>query len=245
MLPGSTVSESEASIDRDISAAFSLGLHQATQPLTVLQGTLELALADAKSVDECKRVIARSLEEVQRVSDCFEQLRTIMQLHQPVSDVTTFSVSALAKSVLRSLKDCSVAAGLECIFQSRIADRQKSGDDRVNLSPSRVSSALRMALSEFFQHLDRGSKVFVLVEPGDLHVLIQVTAVSPARTGPPVAAKSSPPATLRQELAQDMAASVGGQLIWDLKKLLLQLPKTAPANLNSTVTPGNSEAAHV
>jgi signal transduction histidine kinase len=66
-------------VDQEISASLSHGLHQTTQPLTVLQGTLELALLNASTVEEYKQAVERSLEELQRVTDSFEDLRTLMQ----------------------------------------------------------------------------------------------------------------------------------------------------------------------
>jgi len=74
-------------LDQEIAGAVSRGLHQATQPLTVLQGMLELALLNASSVEEYKRTIERSLDELQRVVDCFERLRTVIGMHQPASTI--------------------------------------------------------------------------------------------------------------------------------------------------------------
>ena len=48
---------------------------------------LELALLNAGTVDEYKQTIEQALEELQRVVDCFEHLRTLTQLHQPASQI--------------------------------------------------------------------------------------------------------------------------------------------------------------
>lgn len=74
------------SVNQDNAIAISRELHQATQPITVLQGTLELALLAASTIDEYRRAIERSLEELQRVTDCFKHLRAFIQL-QSASDV--------------------------------------------------------------------------------------------------------------------------------------------------------------
>jgi hypothetical protein len=66
-------------VEHAIPDALPRALHQATQPLTVLQGTLELALLNAGTVEEYKQAVERSLEELQRVTDSFEHLRTLMQ----------------------------------------------------------------------------------------------------------------------------------------------------------------------
>jgi hypothetical protein len=77
------ISAAPVSADQEISGTVAHALHQTTQPLTVLQGTLELALITANTVDEYKHVVERSLEELRRVTDCFQHLRAVTQLHQP------------------------------------------------------------------------------------------------------------------------------------------------------------------
>ena len=57
-------------------------LHEAAQPLTVLQGCLELALTGSLSPDDYKRSIRRALEESRRVSACFERIRSFVRTSQ-------------------------------------------------------------------------------------------------------------------------------------------------------------------
>jgi hypothetical protein len=57
-------------------------LHQAAQPLTVLQGCLELVLSRPHTVDEYKRSIQRALDESRRVSACFERIRESVRMSQ-------------------------------------------------------------------------------------------------------------------------------------------------------------------
>jgi hypothetical protein len=76
---------SELPVDQEIFGTISLGLHQATQPLTILRGRLELALLNASTVAEYKDAMERSLEELQRVMDCFEHLRTLLPKHSSAS----------------------------------------------------------------------------------------------------------------------------------------------------------------
>lgn len=75
------------SVEQEIVDTIARGLHKTAQPLTVLQGMLELALLNAGTVDEYKQTIEQALEELQRVVDCFEHLRTLTQLHQPASQI--------------------------------------------------------------------------------------------------------------------------------------------------------------
>ena len=232
-------------VDQEISGSISLGLHQATQPLTILQGTLELALLNASTVDEYRNAIERSLEELHRVTECFEQLRTITQLHQRVSDVTTFAVSPMVKTVLTSLKGPSVIAGVEFILQSKIGDSKDSSGGRVRLSLSRVSSALRMAISDLLPLLERGSKVVVVVEAGPQDVLIRANDSGRVQQSAQLADAAPKPMTPRQRLAQDLAASAGGELTFVSKGIFVRLPKEPSASLGGEMESENGEVAHV
>jgi hypothetical protein len=75
----STTGGSHVSIDQEIHGTISMGLHQATQPLTILQGTLELALLNASTVEAYREAIEQSLAELQRVMQCFDHLRSVTQ----------------------------------------------------------------------------------------------------------------------------------------------------------------------
>ena len=68
--------------DQRIVSALYHDLHEAAQPLTVLQGCLELALTGAHSPDDYKRAIRRALEESRRVSACFERIRSFVRTSQ-------------------------------------------------------------------------------------------------------------------------------------------------------------------
>ena len=57
-------------------------LHRTTQPLSVLQGVLELALIQARTPDEYRRAVSQALNEVTRVSDCFDELRKQIGLYR-------------------------------------------------------------------------------------------------------------------------------------------------------------------
>jgi hypothetical protein len=74
-----------APLDHHIANSVARALHQTTQPLTVLQGTLEIALLKTRTVAEYQHAIRRSLEELRRITESFEHLRTLIR--QPASVV--------------------------------------------------------------------------------------------------------------------------------------------------------------
>jgi hypothetical protein len=58
-------------------------LHQTAQPLTVLQGLLELALLSSATAEEYRAVIQRAVEESRRVSSAFDQMRKLVANSSP------------------------------------------------------------------------------------------------------------------------------------------------------------------
>jgi hypothetical protein len=233
-------------IDQEIASTISRGLHQTTQPLTVLQGTLELALLNASTVNEYKQAIERSLEELQRVTDSFEHLRTLTQLHQPALDITRFAASAVVKAVLTSLQGHSATAGLELVLRSRFADEKDFGEDRVTMSRGRVFTALKMALADLLALLNRGSKVVIFVEADATNVLIRMETQDAQKRSQ---VTDTPPdlMTPRQELARTMMASTGGELTFCPSPcgLLIRLPKVSSASEGHEVKQQKAEVAHV
>ncbi len=53
-------------------------LHQTAQPLSVLQGVLELALMRSSTVEDYKRSVEIALRESARITACFEELRQLI-----------------------------------------------------------------------------------------------------------------------------------------------------------------------
>ena len=60
-----------------LASAISHELHRTAQPLTVLQGLLELALLSSSTPEEYRAVIQHAVEQSRRVSDGFDQLRKL------------------------------------------------------------------------------------------------------------------------------------------------------------------------
>ena len=71
-----------APTDQEIPRTLARQLHQTTQPLSVLQGLLELALIESRSVDDYRRSVELSLVELGRVTDCFDELRRLVAASQ-------------------------------------------------------------------------------------------------------------------------------------------------------------------
>ena len=61
----------------DLASKVSHCLHETAQPLTVLQGILELALLQNETVQEYRDSVERALSEVTRVIDRLQQARNV------------------------------------------------------------------------------------------------------------------------------------------------------------------------
>jgi|SRR5580658_40711 signal transduction histidine kinase len=233
--------EGDVSVQQKISDAMSRGLHQATQPLCVLQGTLELALLSAGTVDDFKSAVERSLAELQRVTDSFEDLRILARLQQPASDIATFSAASMVEEVLASLRGQAASAKIDFVVQANLDEPKASRQDRIRMSRSRVSAALKMALSDLLLDLRRGSRLLISIESDARSVLIRVKAADQGQIdqGHPEQPTETPSRFMmpRQELAREMTAIAGGELTLNPHPpgLQMRLPKVLLSTVCSEV----------
>lgn len=77
--------ERTQTMDREIASAVSRELHQTAQPLTVLQGLLELSLLKSGTIEEYRKSLERAIDELQRVVAGFDHVRELIHSSQPPS----------------------------------------------------------------------------------------------------------------------------------------------------------------
>jgi len=199
-------------LDQENIAELSRGLHQAAQPLTALQGWLELALAGSHTEDEYKASIRQAMEESQRVLACFNRVREMARRPHPASAGSGFRASAVVRAVLERFGSDFGTAGVELGFHP-LPDGAEL-DDLVRGSESRVSSALSLILSSSFPFLEGGDQLEVTIHTHPETVDICVLARK----------HNSPGETSREELiwriaplelAQALVVSTGGTVTLD------------------------------
>jgi signal transduction histidine kinase len=81
-------SEPEVLSRGEIAQAVSRSLHDMAQPLTVLQGSLELALMQAETLEQCREAMAIALAEAERVTAGLKRARHLVRL-QTASERTS------------------------------------------------------------------------------------------------------------------------------------------------------------
>lgn len=66
----------------EVARAVSKELHRTAQPLTVLQGLLELSLLNAGTIEEYRSSMERAINELQRVVASFDHVRELIHSTQ-------------------------------------------------------------------------------------------------------------------------------------------------------------------
>jgi len=124
--------------------AISRGLHRAAQPLTVLQGILELSLLKPHTSEEFQGVVLRAMEQSQRVSDYFDHVRQLVHLQESVPELKRFSLVNLVRSVADTFTSSLAANGIKLRMHVPTDGERRSF---VMASDTRICSALEVILS--------------------------------------------------------------------------------------------------
>jgi len=74
-------------MDREVASAVSRELHQTAQPLTVLQGLLELSLLKSGTIEDYRSSLERAMNELQRVVAGFDHVRELIHSSQLASQL--------------------------------------------------------------------------------------------------------------------------------------------------------------
>jgi signal transduction histidine kinase len=189
-----------------LASAASRGLHDTAQPLTVLQGLLELTLMQAQTVEDYRESVTTALAEMARVIACFENVRQLVRLQQPAPDVYSFSISEAVQAVVEELQ----TIGTKVAFSPAPA----ATEDLVHASRSRVRHALSLLISAVAVGSPGGVRILIDAPPLPLAVRLSANESSEAL-----------PAGM--EMAHLVAASAGGKIQFSQTSysVLLILPK--------------------
>lgn len=214
--------------DATTSDAIARELHRTAQPLTVLQGLLELALLTPRTPEEYRDVIEGAMEQSRRISGCFDLVRRLFHFQQPPLDLSTFSVSDMAKAVVESIRDSYAGCRVSCEFRP-LADRDDAADV-VTASEGRVSAALALILSALPRWTRLGGAVEVAIECNFQDVLIRIQARQLSLEGDGSSMSELGPMTAPLHLARTMVTSTGGRITQGEPgfSLLISLPRTQP-----------------
>ncbi|MBZ5654102.1 MAG: hypothetical protein LAO56_02360 [Acidobacteriia bacterium] len=193
-----------SAIDRKVAGAVSRGLHDAAQPLTVLQGLLELML-QAKSESDHKGSVVHAIEQLRRVSNSFDHLRRLIRLQEPAEDVVEITASALVKEVVQELQTSFVTSGVKCVAK---ATNAKMGEDladhAIKVSRSRTTLALRLVLTTLLSRMQSGDNLSVSIESAGPNVVVHILPETNCRMEPDAM-------SARFDLAHTLVVSTGGE----------------------------------
>lgn len=198
-------------------------LHDVAQPLTVLQGIIELSLMRDRTADEYRMALETALQEVERVTIRLDHVRHLMRLQLPAGDIGRLSASRAVRTAIDGLRNTMDCTGTEIVLQEQDELR-----DTVETSEGRVGKALSLVLTAAIQELPQGGRVHASVNPRLDNVLIRIQALTPEAAEPP---SVGPEAFLVRnlDLARAIAASAGAELKFTETPFTatLVLPRTA------------------
>jgi signal transduction histidine kinase len=227
--------------DPEAIGAISRGLHRTAQPLTVLQGTLELALLKPHTREEYQSIITRAMEQSQRVSDYFAHVRELVHLQESVPEVGRFSLVDVVTSVAATFAASLAADGIELQMQL-----EPEGDRAcfVMGSETRIANALEIILSNLPHLAGKNTKIDLSIDIESNNVQVQLK-----RSGPGLQAREEggkgmahyPPL----DLAQAMVSSAGGRLKFVNRPFAVLMSLAKAKELNVVREPEGIECAHV
>jgi signal transduction histidine kinase len=222
-------------LDQERLVEISRGLHQAAQPLTALQGWIELALDGTHSEHEYKSLMKRAREESQRVFGCFDRVRESARLQQLASCNLGLAASSMVRVVLERLESSFNAAGVRVVFYP--LHGSDAANDLVRVPENQVSAALSLVISSLFPFLKRGDKIELSMKPEEATVSVEILVPKRARAKGKRDINWNSPLL---EMARSLLVRGGGTMTFSELELSVQitLPKTSqtPTMQNAQIT---------
>ena len=116
-------------------------VHELSQPLTSLRGSLEVALLGEMDESECRKVLEQSLEEAHRMAGDLATLREVLEAEDPGEGFQSVGWRQLAAKVVQDVAPIARGKGVRLVLKP-LAD----ADVKINLP--RVEGVLRQLLQQ-------------------------------------------------------------------------------------------------
>lgn len=142
--------------------------HELRTPLTNLIGQTQVALANPRSVDEMRDLLASNLEELDRMSNIVNDMLFL-------SRADNGSRAADLDEVSLKIEACKTAEYLEHLFLDARMTVRIVGDAQARVDRRLFHRALANLLSNCTQYADPDSEVVVLIDTTTEHVRISVS----------------------------------------------------------------------
>jgi hypothetical protein len=197
-----------------VKAATLRGLHDMAQPLTVLHGSLELALMQVQTADEYRQWLEFALEQAERLVSNLEYVQQLVHLQRPARDLETFPVPALVNAVRKELQSIFAGRDIQAVVIRR---GQHFG---VRASYRAVQEALRLIFSSLGS-VEKCRRV--VVEIDDCTSTVQVQFIITDECGQPPASENTTSPCLDLQLAQTIVASTSGEMTLSFNPLAVRI----------------------
>jgi hypothetical protein len=202
----------QESLLRNLSA----NLHQLTQPLSILQASLELSLLKPNTAAQFREVAEEALRQLGRAAETLHFTSQLTRYYQPPSDEGEVLLSHVLEDVLADLGRTLTSSQIKLSLV-------RSGHEReILFSPTRLRQ-LFFYVFQAVQHLSQpGDIVRVAVRASATHAALRISHVPGCRMQPAAQARSShDPSTHALTLAEAIMASAGGKLTVTSTPLLI------------------------
>jgi signal transduction histidine kinase len=218
-------------------------IHELSQPLTSLRGSLEVALLGDMDESECRKVLEQSLQETHRMARGLETLREVLEAEDPGEDFQLVDWKAFVTKVVEDVAPMAREKGLRLVLEPRT-------DAYVKVNPSRVESALRELLQRVIRNGPRKRVIRIGLSVQERTASLSVCDEGLAREVAAPAVSTQPASSLTGACESTQLAwwilrrSIEGQGGWlEIKKIpprgvccRVYLP-LAPSNISCPASP--------
>ena len=145
--------------------------HELRTPLAVLRGDIEVALRRERSVDEYKRVLNSSLEEIERITRLTDDLLTLARSDSgdKVVELAPVRLDRLAAEVHSYIQPLAEAAGVAVAYEGSEAPIVVEGDEK------RLKQLLVNLLENAIKYTPHGGRACLSLATQDSSTVIEVS----------------------------------------------------------------------
>jgi signal transduction histidine kinase len=142
-------------------------IHQLSQPLTSLRGSLELALLGEVKEPECRKILQQSFEESLRLAAGLTTLREVLEAEDRGEDFQRVNWKRLVRKALKDVAPAARGKGLQLVLEPL-------ADAYVKVNPPRVEAGLRELFRQLIRRGPQGRalRIGLSVQEGTASLLV-------------------------------------------------------------------------
>jgi K+-sensing histidine kinase KdpD len=171
-------------------------IHELSQPLTSLRGSLEVALLEETGSSEHGQVLEQCLEEAHRMAQGLGTLRNVLEAEDAGEYFQPVSWKQVVKEALKEVVPMAREKALQLIVESM-------ADAYVKVNPPRFESVMRELLQQMILHGSRGQVIRMRLSVHESGALLTVCDGRLASDANATAKETKPATRLAEALYKD------------------------------------------